>query len=331
MRYAFILLLLASSAMAQNLPDISNIPEGKDPKFPIPVDAELAYPRSVVDEVFGEQIKEARTVSEKSKVASDILDLAENTKSRFEEYALIEQAHKLAISAKDLTTALRAVDLLSKTFRVDKAQLRKEVSEEIAGGSESSTKTIKQLETLDAIAKKNPSQVRAVADACYKLADKLRGPLKQAAIERAIKYYKAAMPTLSGLEKRKAEVRVKNLEKMMPENKYGDKAIRITATINGSDELRINKIAAMWKHHSNGTPQDVTINGKKWNTQKQPLLSHSPAMRKVVRSANFSAASLIIEKGRGEVYLLSLQDHVRLIFEDEAEGSGEYEVVILFE
>lgn len=208
MRYFLILLFVTSTAFAQG------IPEGADPKFPIPVDAEVAYPRSVVDEVYGDQIKAARTIAEKARLATELFGLSSDAKNRFEEYVLIKQGQKLAISAKDLTLALRSVDLLAQTFRVDKKELRKEISAELAGGSESKAKTIKQLEQLDAIAKANPTKTLAVADACYKLAKTLRGPMQQTAIDRALKYYKAAMPKLTGLERKKAEGRVKRLKAM---------------------------------------------------------------------------------------------------------------------
>ena len=208
MRYAFILLFIASTAFAQNITDT---PEGKDSKLPVPSDAELTGPRNDLNEVFGDQIKASRTTSAKSKLASELLNLASSTEDPFDKYALIDQAKKLATEARDLTLTFQIIDLTANAFQVDEKQLRQEALTNLTGGSAKEIAAIKQLEELDVLAKKDPTKIDDVADDCYKLTRTLRDPLRQLAAERTIQYYEAALPQSSKLKKLKAEERIKEL------------------------------------------------------------------------------------------------------------------------
>ena len=205
MRYAFaVLFIISSMAFAQTAEKI-------DTKFSVPTDEELIPSRAMFSEVYGEQIKAAKTIDEKLELADEITKLAQDSDDRYEKYLLIEQAKELAVDAKNLNLTLQTIDLLAETFKVDKEQLRKEAKLDIANGSAQTAKILQRLEELDKKAKADPTELVTVADTCYELSKTLRGPIQQTAIERAIGYYEDATPNLKGLVKLKVNARLKEL------------------------------------------------------------------------------------------------------------------------
>ena len=271
MRYAFLILLVTSTAFAQ-------IPEGKDPKMPVPVDVELTHSREIVQEVYGDQIRDAKTLDEKSKLAGEVLGTAKETNKLRDKYALLEQAKDLAVDAKNLTLTLQVIDVMATDFKVDSDQLKADAKADLAGGSKTTAKTLQQLEELDKVAKANPEKIGDVADACYRLSKTLRGPMQQAAIDRSIKYYEAAMPKLTGLDKKKAEGRVEELKNSgKPTQKVSSRRSNMNADVQyliGDWDIKIvsSKRRATWTFNKNGTLKHSNGAVGKWEATKDGVI-----------------------------------------------------------
>jgi formylglycine-generating enzyme required for sulfatase activity len=201
MRYAFFILFFSLTTLAY----------GQTVKHPIPAEAELVGPRKVIDELFGEQLKAAKTYDEKIELSKQLLEIAQTAGDKWEQYALIQQAQKLAIEAKHPTQALHAADATAESFRVEKVDLRTKILVELFG-EKAEEKTLRWLAETDAAAANDMNRCHLAAEAWYNLSKKVDGLLALSAKERSLHHYKTVLPKLAGLEKLQAEKRIKECE-----------------------------------------------------------------------------------------------------------------------
>jgi hypothetical protein len=107
--------------------------------------------------------------------------------------------------------------------------------------------------------------------------------------------------------------------------------IRIRAVTDGQDELRINPTAATWNHLEFFCPNDVELNGIKWNPNSDKRLENSGETRFLADGTSFQEPTLVVHRGRGKVTLTQDQDNnVCLHFDDADEGAAEYELTLKF-
>jgi hypothetical protein len=109
--------------------------------------------------------------------------------------------------------------------------------------------------------------------------------------------------------------------------------IRVTAVIDGKDELRLTPESAQWVHHSWGWPPDVRMNAVTWVPERTPLLGTAGLTALAGRRVRDpGTARLTKVRGRGPVTLDASRDVVRVVFDDDGPlGADTYEVVLTFD
>ena len=104
--------------------------------------------------------------------------------------------------------------------------------------------------------------------------------------------------------------------------------LRITATIDGNDELRIYRDRAEWHHQAQGWPTAVKINGADWSPQDKPRLDNSGKTEFLPNWTVLVGATHWVLRGRGKVIFSVRPDHLSLLFADPDTGGDVYDVVI---
>lgn len=85
---------------------------------PVPTPAELAKAQALVEEVYGKQLRAAKTPIQKTALAWEILQAArEETADTTTKYAALQQAKKLALDARDGKLGLQIVQELASGFQ----------------------------------------------------------------------------------------------------------------------------------------------------------------------------------------------------------------------
>jgi hypothetical protein len=109
--------------------------------------------------------------------------------------------------------------------------------------------------------------------------------------------------------------------------------VRITAVIDGKDELRLSADSAQWIHHSWQWPPEVKMNAVDWIPERTPLFGGAGLTRLTgKRVRDLSKARLTKVRGRGPVTLDATRDFVTVVFDDEGPlGADTYEVVLTFD
>ncbi|NQT36988.1 MAG: DUF1080 domain-containing protein [Planctomycetes bacterium] len=93
-------------------------------KAPVPGDAARQTAVTLIEEVFGEKIADARTSAEKSALAGQLLQEAGKATDSTNRYALLRYACDKATEAGDADTALQAVDRMTRDYDVDAYKLQ---------------------------------------------------------------------------------------------------------------------------------------------------------------------------------------------------------------
>ena len=205
MRYLFILLLLTSPAFAK---------DDDAKKFPVPSKAELRSVYEIINEVFSDQIKAAKDAESKTELAITLLTTSATTNDRLEKYALIEQAQGLALQANDLQLYFRTIDAMAEVFQVDKV---KQWSGQLMNimKNQADEATLRQLAEIDFAAINDPAKRGPAGDAWYEFSKKLKGPSAKIAKDQAILHYRSATQSLEGLDKLRAQKRMKECMESM--------------------------------------------------------------------------------------------------------------------
>jgi len=120
-------------------------------------------------------------------------------------------------------------------------------------------------------------------------------------------------------------VRIDALEKEIPVD--GDLKLRVTVAIDGSDDLHISDLDLLWVHKQWQWPRNVRLNDQAW----QPKSSSSrPLPRKLDGTRfDFTNATVVKKKGRGEVNQ-KVEGHALIVsFVDNPNGEATYEAEII--
>jgi hypothetical protein len=104
--------------------------------------------------------------------------------------------------------------------------------------------------------------------------------------------------------------------------------LRVTATVDGNDELRIYRDRAEWHHQANAWPTGVKINGHDWTPEQNPRLDNSGKTEFLPEWAMFAGASHFVLHGRGRVNFFIQPDHLVLRFSDPDPGGDVYDVIV---
>lgn len=111
----------------------------------------------------------------------------------------------------------------------------------------------------------------------------------------------------------------------------GATSLRISAKIDGKDELHISHLAAGWVHRSWGWPTEVRINGQSWSPRRQRSIKVGPNTPLLRRDIALAGATIRKIRGRGDVSLGYGKNGLIVRFNDESHnGAATYEVRILF-
>jgi len=105
-----------------------------------------------------------------------------------------------------------------------------------------------------------------------------------------------------------------------------DLELRISAEIDGMDEIWFARDQGKWIHTEYSPPVNVTANGRPWDVAKHPTLTLQPALLPEVM--DLQRASLTKLHGRGIVNLEYRPGLLCLDFEDYDPGADLYEVVV---
>jgi hypothetical protein len=105
--------------------------------------------------------------------------------------------------------------------------------------------------------------------------------------------------------------------------------LRISARIDGSDEVRISNSGAEWVHRCWGWPQgQVRVNGVLWLPQAEDFLPNSGGTRFLPADVDFATAEVVSKVGRDLVALEKRSEGVSVHFADNPNGSDLYEIVL---
>ena len=105
-------------------------------------------------------------------------------------------------------------------------------------------------------------------------------------------------------------------------------AIRISADIDGSDTLIIDKSGGRWIHHQWQWPKEVVLGQVRWNPRKNPKLDYTSLH--LMGAIDFASARLSIQEARDLVVLERNKDGIAIHFADSPLGRSDYQVVITF-
>src|SRR5262245_17685261 len=117
-----------------------------------------------------------------------------------------------------------------------------------------------------------------------------------------------------------------------PAEKPAPVEVRVTAVIDGKDELRLTDEAATWVHHSWQWPGVVKLNAVEWTPEQVPVQVAAGVTRLAGRKvSDLSKTKLTKVRGRGPVTIDATRDVITIVFDDEGPlGADTYEVVITF-
>lgn len=105
----------------------------------------------------------------------------------------------------------------------------------------------------------------------------------------------------------------------------------IRATIDGSNEMRIDGTKATWRDlHWGGPRGEVLVNDTLWDTRKVPAIANSGKTRYLPDGIEFSTARVVSVKGRDLASLEAEEDHIVIRFADSPIGGDVYELLVRF-
>lgn len=104
--------------------------------------------------------------------------------------------------------------------------------------------------------------------------------------------------------------------------------VRITATIEGTERIRIYRDRAEWEHVASGPPSDVRINGRAWTPSQQPRIENAGPTAFLSGSAVLVGVDHWKIRGRGAVTLQVRPDHVLLEIADPQPGADAYDIIV---
>ncbi|HLJ11950.1 MAG TPA: hypothetical protein VKU82_12215, partial [Planctomycetaceae bacterium] len=104
--------------------------------------------------------------------------------------------------------------------------------------------------------------------------------------------------------------------------------LRVVATIDGADELRIYRDRAEWQHQGSNWPSSVKINGSEWPVKQQPRLENAAPNQLLPDWTVLVGAKHWVLRGRGTVEFAIHPDHLALQFNDFDPGGDVYDVVV---
>ena len=118
--------------------------------------------------------------------------------------------------------------------------------------------------------------------------------------------------------------RARALAEALALGQRGMAVLRVTGTIDGSDEIAITSEQAAWKHLSWKWPpaDDVELNGVQWHLdpRKQNVLRNAGKTRFLIGRVDFSRAVVKVHKARGAVRLKKSPDSLVIHIDDGPQG-----------
>ena len=133
----------------RGLPPVKLPPPPKKPvRLPVPPEEDLAQARDQLREIYEQEYRSSKTIQERQKLAMKMLTDA----SRLEEDAaayheLLRMVREIAVQAGDITTALKAVELLETKLELPPLALRLKTLDELAAAKSDSSQGAGQLAT----------------------------------------------------------------------------------------------------------------------------------------------------------------------------------------
>jgi hypothetical protein len=185
-----------------------------------------------------------------------------------------------------------------------------------------------------------------LADSWWDWAQRQPSAIRMAALDRAGYWYREAIPELEGARAEQARLRLTQLAVAKDPSKgesEGDggkdpKAktprastmeVRVSAPIDGRDQLTLDRKQAVWSHHDGRWPPSVTINGGRWSPNGKSTRPYDRQAQARFRNADFQSAEIVERRGRGKIELVKSNDQLVVIFDDnEKPGSDMYYVRI---
>ena len=104
----------------------------------------------------------------------------------------------------------------------------------------------------------------------------------------------------------------------------------IEGIIDGSEEILITSKKATWKHKHWRWPENIKINGIRWNPREEPVLKNRGNSRYLSESVDLSNATLRFKSGRGTAIFNKEKGALRIFFIDSPNGNDNYKLVISF-
>lgn len=169
---------------------------------PVPSAEELFKAHTVVEEVYGKEIRAAKTPAQKATLAQEILRAAKEEKDPAVQYAALQQAKQLAVEAMDSRLGLEIVQEIVRCFQPEK-----------------------QLASEELVQK---------ADTLWAEAERTTGREKLAKQLQAAEFY-LRLPPLQGLDKLKVEKRIDSLRGTKP----SPKSLQVLRLINRHSGLAL--------------------------------------------------------------------------------------------
>lgn len=102
------------------------------------------------------------------------------------------------------------------------------------------------------------------------------------------------------------------------------KNLTISAKVDGSGKFIIKKDQITYTHLHWGKPENVLIDGKKWENLDEPF----KISKEFSGAINLQKAKVLKKKGRDVVAMEKDDDSLVVYFDDSPNGSDEYEIVI---
>ena len=122
----------ATVAVAQPLADAHEREGIESERLPVPSPDSCKTSAAKVREIFGEDASNAASPTAKAKLAAELIGHANETDSPADRFVLLEGARKLALSAGDVETTMKAVASISRFYRVDGEAARLSALETLA-------------------------------------------------------------------------------------------------------------------------------------------------------------------------------------------------------
>ncbi|MFZ0829178.1 MAG: M56 family metallopeptidase [Verrucomicrobiia bacterium] len=110
----------------------------------------------------------------------------------------------------------------------------------------------------------------------------------------------------------------------------GDAIFHFKGMIDGADRILFARNGARWEHVNWAWPQDVTVNGVRWNVQEQDYLTTADLAGFLPESYSLDSAELEVIEGRDIVALEHTDQGLVVNLNDTPVGASEYEFKIHF-